>query len=42
VLAFGLNEHYEKLFYMVGLSDYLEIHPGESEAIKKASTLKTQ
>ncbi len=41
VLAFGLSSHYQKLFYMVGLSDYLEIYPSEPEAIKKASALIT-
>ncbi len=38
VLAYGLSPHYQKLFYMVGLSDYLEI-ASEAEAIEKASNL---
>ena len=39
VLAYGLSSHYHKLFYMVGLSDYIEICAGESEAIAKANNL---
>lgn len=41
VLAFGLSSHYQKLFYMVGLSDYLVICPSEPEAITRAATLIT-
>lgn len=39
VLACGLSDHYQKLFFMVGLTDYIEICQDESEAIKKAATL---
>lgn len=39
VLAYGLSAHYQKLFYMVGLSDYLEVHASEPEAVEKAAVL---
>lgn len=37
VMAYGLSPHYQKLFYMVGLSDYLEIVANEAQAVEKAS-----
>ncbi len=37
VMAYGLTSHYHKLFYMVGLSDYVEIYNNESEIIEKAA-----
>jgi anti-anti-sigma factor len=40
VLAYGLNPHYEKLFYMVGLTDYLETCASEADAVQKATALK--
>ncbi|MBN1887516.1 MAG: STAS domain-containing protein [Thermoflexales bacterium] len=39
VMAYGLTSHYHKLFYMVGLSDYVEICNNESEVIEKATAL---
>lgn len=35
VAAYGLTTHYEKLFYMVGLSDYLDIYADERVAVEK-------
>jgi anti-sigma B factor antagonist len=37
VLAHGLSPHYHKLFYMVGLSDYMEICNSEAEVLEKAA-----
>jgi anti-sigma B factor antagonist len=39
VMAYGLSSHYHKLFYMVGLSDYVEICNNESEVTERAATL---
>jgi anti-anti-sigma factor len=39
VLACGLSAHYQKLFYMVGLSDYLQVYASEPEAVEKVAAL---
>lgn len=37
VYAFGLSAHYQKLFRMVGLTDYIAICASESEALSRIS-----
>ncbi len=37
VYAFGLSSHYQKLFRMVGLTDYMAICENEAEALKRIS-----
>lgn len=39
VMVYGLSSHYHKLFYMVGLSDYVEIYDDESDLMAKAGAL---
>lgn len=35
VLAFGLSSHYQKIFRMVGLADYVEMCASEEEALAR-------
>lgn len=35
VYAFGLSSHYQKLFRMVGLTDYIAICESEADALKR-------
>jgi len=35
VLVFGLSSHYQKIFRMVGLADYVEICATEDEALRR-------
>jgi anti-anti-sigma factor len=35
VYAFGLSSHYQKIFRMVGLADYIDICVSEQEALQK-------
>jgi anti-anti-sigma factor len=35
VAASGLSKHFQKVFDMIGLTDYIDIYPTEEEAIKK-------
>jgi len=35
VLVFGLSPHYQKIFRMVGLADYVEICATEDEALQR-------
>jgi anti-anti-sigma factor len=35
VLVFGLSSHYQKIFRMVGLADYVEICATEDEALQR-------
>jgi anti-anti-sigma factor len=37
VYAFGLSSHYQKLFRMVGLTDYISICESEAETLKRIS-----
>jgi anti-anti-sigma factor len=36
ILVFGLSPHYQKIFRMVGLADYIEICATEDEALQRA------
>ncbi|KUO73012.1 MAG: hypothetical protein APF81_23960 [Desulfosporosinus sp. BRH_c37] len=40
VLAHGLNSHYEKIFNMVGLTNYLYIYPNEGTALAAAGLIR--
>lgn len=35
VFAFGLSSHYQKIFRMVGLADYMELCASEEEAVQR-------
>ncbi len=35
IAASGLSKHFQKVFDMVGLTDYIEIYPTEEEAVGK-------
>jgi anti-anti-sigma factor len=35
--AFGVSPHYQKLFRMVGLSDFLDMYPDEYAALQRLS-----
>src|SRR5690606_1290153 len=37
--AFGLSAHYQKLFKMVGLTEYMMIYPDEYSVLERLSTL---
>jgi anti-anti-sigma factor len=37
VYAFGLSSHYQKLFRMVGLTDYIAVCENESEAVRRTA-----
>ena len=36
IFVFGLSTHYQKIFRMVGLADYIEICVSEDEALQRA------
>jgi anti-anti-sigma factor len=36
ILVFGLSPHYQKIFRMVGLADYIEMCATEDEALQRA------
>jgi len=40
VLAYGLSDHYQKIFKMVGLSNYLYLYPNESAALAAAGLIR--
>jgi len=40
VLAFGLSPHYQKIFRMVGLADYVDICATEEEALQQVKPLQ--
>lgn len=33
--AFGLSPHFQKIFHMIGLTDYIQVFQTEDEAVKK-------
>lgn len=35
IAASGLSKHFQKVFDMIGLTDYIDIYPTEEEAIRK-------
>jgi len=39
VFVFGLSPHYQKIFRMVGLADYVEMCSSEAEALEKIRPL---
>ncbi len=34
ILGFGLSEHYREIFQITRLSDFMEIYPGEADALE--------
>ena len=40
MLVFGLSLHYQKIFRMVGLADYVEMCASEEEALRKTKPLE--
>jgi len=36
IFVFGLSTHYQKIFRMVGLADYIEMCVSEDEALQRA------
>ncbi|GAB6173132.1 STAS domain-containing protein [Paradesulfitobacterium aromaticivorans] len=40
VLAFGVSNHYQKIFTMVGLTNYLYLYPDEEMALAAAGLIK--
>ncbi len=40
MLVFGLSSHYQKIFRMVGLADYVEMCASEEEALQKVKPLE--
>jgi len=40
VLVFGLSSHYQKIFRMVGLADYVEMCATEDEALQRVKPLE--
>jgi anti-anti-sigma factor len=40
ILVFGLSSHYQKIFRMVGLADYVEICVTEDEALGRVKPLE--
>lgn len=38
--AYGVTSHYEKLFRMVGLTDYMTIYPDEYSILERISALE--
>ncbi len=40
--AFGVTAHYEKLFRMVGLTEYLMVYPDEYAVMERISALESE